>query len=623
MMRRSQRAAASRAASNLRQQTTASPDPGSDAGSSPEPTPAPSSSEDDEPSPPPTKRRKFAPTKSRSSKPNPNTTAPIANPNPDFKPKPLTLLPPPPNPLPPSRIHPPSYHHPLLLSVPQSRTALLSWFTTVHSSRLMPWRKPFLQPSSTPHHLLAKRAYEVWISEVMLQQTRVATVVAYWNRWMDKWPTIEDLAAAKEEEVLSLWQGLGYYSRAKRVHEAARVVVGEMGGLLPAEVGELVARVPGVGRYTAGAIAAIVFGRAEAMVDGNVVRVLCRQLGVFGDGKGREVVEGIWEVAAELARVVARDGVEDGQETPVSEVPGRWGQALMELGSTVCTPKPNCRACPVTETCRAYQEGLALARGEKGGRVLQDVEDICGVCHPWAECEEVSDEDDEAAPKRKKARLAGKKSTVSAYFTAPSKSDSSPGATRAPSDREMEIIVPHARKFPLRKPKKKVREEEIVVCGIRRRSDGKYLIHQRPEKGLLANMWELPSHTLPKTTENLCKAREAASTEYVAELLSKGKKGSGDRKRKTTQTAALDKLRCGGEMATVTWLFSHLKHTMYVHMFEDLSTGQESSAHRSKWASIEEIEEVSMGTGMRNCWEVAKSVGTSWTTSSRHRERRE
>ncbi|KAK0611373.1 DNA glycosylase [Immersiella caudata] len=569
-----------------------------------------SSDQDDEPSPPP-KRRKTATTQSKQPKPKTSTTAPIAKPKntkskrkPNPKSKPLALLTPPSNPLPPSlppsRHHPQTYHHPLLLTSPQSRSALLSWFTKVHSSRLMPWRKPFLSPLTTPRPLLAKRAYEVWISEIMLQQTRVATVISYWNRWMEKWPTMEDLASAKEDEVLSLWQGLGYYSRAKRVHEAAQVVVNEMGGLLPAEVGELVEKVPGVGRYTAGAIAAIVFGRAEAMVDGNVVRVLSRQLGVYGDAKGKEVVEGIWEVAGELARVVA------GEEEEVSEVPGRWGQALMELGSTVCTPKPNCEDCSITATCRAYHEGLALAKGEEGGNVLGDIEDACGICHSWEE-----EEEDDEETKRQKTRSTGIQQTVSDYFAKLSRQEEDEDGAEVPDCRQMQIIVNHARKFPLRKPKKKVREEEIVVCAIRRRSDGKYLIHQRPEKGLLANMWELPSHTLPPTTGNSIAARQMESERYVTQLLTKTKAGSGDGKRKREMPTSVGVIRRGGEVANVPWVFSHLRLTMHVHGFvlKDQSVTQGSSDPRSKWASVDEINEVSMGTGMRHCWEHVRGLG--------------
>lgn len=137
----------------------------------------------------------------------------------------------------------------------------------------MPWRKDWIDPrkhddASELRRALSVRAYEVWISEIMLQQTRVAVVIDYWARWMTKWPTIEQLAAAGEDEVTSAWRGLGYYSRAKRIHEAAKMVVQDpsLRGLLPEDAGELQARIPGIGKYTAGAISSIVFGKATSMV---------------------------------------------------------------------------------------------------------------------------------------------------------------------------------------------------------------------------------------------------------------------------------------------------------------------------------------------------------------------
>ncbi|KAK5635289.1 hypothetical protein RRF57_011001 [Xylaria bambusicola] len=193
----------------------------------------------------------------------------------------------------PARVHNIDYHRPLLLISRKGRKDLLNWFDGISTKRSMPWRQPWVDPRiyaddpSLLRQKLEKRAYEVWISEIMLQQTRVAVVIDYWNRWMAKWPTIHELAAATSDDVLAAWRGLGYYSRATRIHEAAKLVCKdpETNGLLPSSVDTLVANVPGVGRYTAGAISAIVFGKAAPMVDGNVLRVLSRQLGLLGDVK--------------------------------------------------------------------------------------------------------------------------------------------------------------------------------------------------------------------------------------------------------------------------------------------------------------------------------------------------
>ncbi|KAH6649216.1 DNA glycosylase [Chaetomium tenue] len=504
-----------------------------------------------------------------------------------------------PSPLPKTRIHPPTYHHPLLLTNPPARTALLTWFTHARTLRPMPWRQPFQPPQTLTRSQLSRRAYEVWISEVMLQQTRVATVVAYWTRWMARWPRIGDLAAAGEEEVLGVWQGLGYYSRARRVWLAAREVCevgggdgGEDGdgggeGILPGTVEGLM-RLPGVGRYTAGAVAAIVFGVAAPMVDGNVLRVLSRQMGLLADVKAdKKAVDMLWEAAGDLAKAVAGDG-EDGDKG-VNERPGQWGQALMELGSTVCTPKPNCAACPITETCRAYAEGLSLAEGRGKDRELTDIEDGCNLCAPIEEAASDGDEADketEPPPSKGDGKLS--------RFFADTKRVKQPNTAAQDLDaRTLAVVVNHARKFPLRKPKKKVREEETLVCAVRG-SDGRYLIHKRPDKGLLGGLWELPSQTLPPSNDSTAKTRKARATSYVAGVA--GGKGS-----------CSPPLKHVAELGSVPWLFSHLKLTMHVHLFEmDGVSPFAKLGPREQWISVHEIDAESMGTGMKKCWSLVK-----------------
>ncbi|PHH91575.1 hypothetical protein CDD83_11111 [Cordyceps sp. RAO-2017] len=305
--------------------------------------------------------------------------------------------------LPPARLHSWDYHRPLLLSGrsgSEGRRRLLSWFDSASTTRGMPWRSPWIDPgrldAADLRPLLERRAYEVWISEIMLQQTRVAVVVDYWKRWMARWPTIHDLAGADADDVLAAWRGLGYYSRATRIYQAAKLVVQDpdMRGLLPSAADELAARVPGVGRYTAGAISSIVFGRAEPMVDGNVLRVLSRQLGIHGNIKSdKSVIDIIWAAADALVKTVSQhdEGPEadhnvlerDSEAVPLSDRPGRWGQALMELGSTVCTPKPDCPSCPITSTCRVYAEGSAMASNKTNdAATVADMEDLCGLCSP-------------------------------------------------------------------------------------------------------------------------------------------------------------------------------------------------------------------------------------------------
>ncbi|KAK0658717.1 DNA glycosylase [Cercophora samala] len=482
----------------------------------------------------------------------------------------------------PLRPHPPSYHQPLLLSSPSAQASLLNWFRKEQATRLMPWRKPFLMNPSRAD--LSRRAYEVWISEIMLQQTRVATVIAYWNRWMAKWPTIQDLAQATEEEVVNMWTGLGYYSRARRIHAGAQKVVAdnELQGLLPDTVEGLMKHVPGVGRYTAGAVSAIVFGKAEPMVDGNVMRVLSRQMGLMGNVKGdKRVVDVLWEAADRLVKVVAEG---DGEK---NEKPGLWGQALMELGSTICTPKPQCGECPVTESCMVYAEGLILARGLK--EVVPDIED--GIA--CVLCEQVEQDGMEARSQGTKKK--GQQNT-SKFFEAfrASHAESKDPVSRTLTSHELDTIITHAQRFPLKKPKKQVREEETLVCAIRRVSDGQYLISRRPDKGLLAGLWEFPSYILPASNDSTAKGRKKQALDYVSGLV-----GSTD--------------GYYGELGTVPWLFSHLRLAMHVHLFELDDTDESPLAAppepNYRWASSDEIEIESMGTGMKKCWSLVKAGG--------------
>jgi len=205
----------------------------------------------------------------------------------------------------------------------------LQWFA-VHR-RPLPWREN-------------RDPYRVWVAEVMLQQTRVDTAVPYYRRFLERFPTVEALAGASETEVLKAWEGLGYYSRARNLQRAAREVVARYGGKLPQEADALAA-LPGIGPYTAGAIAALAYNQPVAAVDGNVLRVMARVLGIDDDVTRRAVQR---RIKAAVEAMIP---------------PGRGGalaEALMELGALVCTPRaPRCPDCPWQEACAAYQTGQA------------------------------------------------------------------------------------------------------------------------------------------------------------------------------------------------------------------------------------------------------------------------
>jgi len=204
------------------------------------------------------------------------------------------------------------------------RSKLLRWYD--REARDLPWRR-------------TKDPYAIWVSEVMLQQTRVETVVPYYQRFVERFPTLRALAEADEDAVLSLWSGLGYYRRARHLHRGVREVVARYGGAVPEDAGARLG-LPGVGRYTAGAIGSIAFDKEEPVVDGNVSRVLCRLHGVDTPLGTAETDDRLWEEAEQLV---------------IGSRPGDLNQALMELGATVCTPKrPSCGRCPLVDDCSAF-----------------------------------------------------------------------------------------------------------------------------------------------------------------------------------------------------------------------------------------------------------------------------
>ncbi|BAP77790.1 A / G specific adenine glycosylase [Pseudomonas sp. MT-1] len=210
----------------------------------------------------------------------------------------------------------------------QFGAAVLDWYDR-HGRKDLPW-----QQGITP--------YRVWVSEIMLQQTQVSTVLGYFDRFMDALPTVEALANADEDEVLHLWTGLGYYSRARNLHKTAKLIVDKHGGEFPQDVEQL-SELPGIGRSTAGAIASLSMGLRAPILDGNVKRVLARYVAQQGYPGEPKVAKQLWEVAERL--------------TPQNRV-NHYTQAMMDLGATLCTrSKPSCLLCPLKAGCRAHLLG--------------------------------------------------------------------------------------------------------------------------------------------------------------------------------------------------------------------------------------------------------------------------
>jgi A/G-specific adenine glycosylase len=249
---------------------------------------------------------------------------------------------------------------------------LLAWFA--QNARPLPWRR-------------TREPYAVWVSEIMLQQTQVKTVLPYWERWMRALPNLAALAKAKPPALHKLWEGLGYYTRVRNMQRAALLIQAQHGGRFPRGFEDVLA-LPGIGRYTAGAICSIAFDQPKPVLDGNVMRVLTRLFGIAGDPRERTTNGRLWQRAEELVLCAANAGArpapslhaprtrstlrsaatEDGHH--VSRPCSQFNQSLMELGALICTPRqPRCGACPVAKQCVAYRQGRVHELPALGRRV--------------------------------------------------------------------------------------------------------------------------------------------------------------------------------------------------------------------------------------------------------------
>lgn len=212
---------------------------------------------------------------------------------------------------------------------------LLAWFARRRAD--LPWRR-------------CPTAYHVWLAEIMLQQTQIKTVIPYYQRFIQRYPTIQTLAAAPIEDVLKLWEGLGYYRRARSLRQTAAIILDEYGGAFPSDV-ETLRQLPGIGAYTAAAIASIAFGASAPALDGNIIRVFTRLLDMDADISQAATRKKLWRKAADWVPAQAA---------------GDYNQALMELGQTICRPKnPNCAQCPIQAHCRAFANGVQAERPVK------------------------------------------------------------------------------------------------------------------------------------------------------------------------------------------------------------------------------------------------------------------
>ncbi|WWC61714.1 A/G-specific adenine glycosylase [Kwoniella dejecticola CBS 10117] len=437
------------------------------------------------------------------------------------------------------RDHGMEYHS--VAEIVERQEDLLSWFETCREKRGMPWRKRYDPRLSMEEK--GQRAYEIWVSEVMLQQTQVATVIAYWRRWIEKWPTIADLAKADVEEVNAMWRGLGYYRRARSLLAGAKTVMSKAKykGRLPDDPLILEKEIDGVGRYTAGAICSMAYGISTPIVDGNIHRLFTRLLAVHAPQTAPSTIKFLWGAAEQLVEKLPFDQNRQG-------ITGDWNQALMELGSQVCKPvSPDCSACPLQSSCKAYAELSASPP--------QPLELPCALCSPV------------------------------------------PSSTTV--ERISSISI-----FPMRKEKKASRaEEESVLLTEWKGGDGdrKWLFVKRPEKGLLAGLYEPP--TTPVESSSTPKTCLETSISALSEIID-------------FSPAELLKQGQSRYISSIPHIFSHINMTYHIHH----STISDSSAvppplretdRTVVWLSEDEVVHANIGTGVKKVWaEVYGSWGS-------------
>nr|XP_057929766.1 adenine DNA glycosylase isoform X2 [Doryrhamphus excisus] len=413
------------------------------------------------------------------------------------------------------------------------RTHLLSWYDL--EKRELPWRTLALTEDD-----INKRTYAVWVSEIMLQQTQVATVIDYYNKWMKRWPTVSDLAAATLEEVNQMWAGLGYYSRGKRLHEGAQKVVSKLDGQMPVTVDSLLRQLPGVGRYTAAAIGSIALGHVTGAVDGNVIRVLCRMRAIGADCTSPTVTETLWGLANTLVD---------------SERPGDFNQAMMELGARICTPKaPLCNQCPVRSFCHSFRK--VHVKQEKTSRKLLVKKDVKPPVFP--------DIEDCGTDGR------------------------CPLCPSEPWDEELGV-----QNFPRKPAKKPPRVERTLTCVVTQHGEEgeeAFLLMQRPDKGLLAGLWEFPSRLLEE--DMLEKEHKGVLCADLSSLLG---------------VQVIDSsLQYVGDVVHV---FSHIHQTYVVYTLCLRDAVMPTQTENTQWLSRSALHEAAVSTGVKKIVKLCDSVG--------------
>ncbi|KAK5575531.1 hypothetical protein RB653_006664 [Dictyostelium firmibasis] len=480
--------------------------------------------------------------------------------------------------------------------IQEIRVSMLQWYEK--NKRDLPWRKH----DGVDENVIA---YRVWVSEIMLQQTRVLTVIEYFNKWIEKWPTIKDLSSTTIEEVNKVWSGLGYYRRAKNLWLGSKYVVDNFNSIIPSDVKTLL-EINGIGPYTAGAISSIAFNKSVPLVDGNVIRVLSRVRSIGASPKLSSTVKLFWELGNDLVESV--------------ENPCNFNQSLMELGATICSVQsPQCKQCPIQSNCQAYQQEKQFIKPEpknsiskffqpkntnttsNSSKITESVPtlkltDICKVCQSFED-----------------------------------------------SDGPTESVC----RYPKKVIKAKSRDENVNVFLIHQSKENKFLLTQRPDTGLLASLYEAPSII---ETQSISKRKTKKNNddddndddddddnddEEKDDDDDNNEKKSNKRKKPTTKTSSTNKIiskeyiekevlkklfkpssditiksvKCIG---TVKHKFSHINQTLTVYdcpcdFKKQPIPNDQSKSNNICWLKIDDIQSsVGVSKQMLKCFELIK-----------------
>ncbi|KAJ4468804.1 DNA glycosylase [Lentinula aciculospora] len=430
--------------------------------------------------------------------------------------------------------HPKSVH--TVSSPSLIRQALLKWYATVNTNRGMPWRKPYNSDLGIQER--AQRAYEVWV----------------------RFPTVAHLADSTVDEVNALWKGLGYYSRASRLLTAAQIVVRDYQGRLPDNAKTMEANIPGIGRYSAGAICSIAYGERVPVLDGNVHRLFSRFLALHAPPKSKATLDTLWAAATVMVE----------HEDDNVNHPGDVNQALIELGSTVCKIRdPTCGDCPLNAWCSAYN---------RIRKPLPDIEGLCTLCEPLTE----------------------EQSGVTA--------------------------------FPMKARKKKAREELDVVSVIEWRlvNDRRFLLVRRPDKGLLAGLYEFPATCMDSVPISNVSGPNVAQQQLLDVLEDSVAPFNEKPTRIFQRDYSVDSeyhIINVTPMGDVPHTFSHIQKTYRVQWVvikggskppqlkcgPELDREERHTSQNAFWASVSQVMNANIGTGVSKVW---KLVLTTWEKES-------